>query len=165
LADDAAFALGDVGGAPGGVEVVEGYCAVLHVGAGAELFGGSDEYGDVAGAAGGEEAGEVGVGGGVVDEPDRLGGHALLGELGLEFVVSVPAVAGGAEVAEHELEGAPDRIRGAVRGPVFVVVVLAPDRGDPFDGGCGLARGGLGQAPSSRAESSQEQVRSSSRSM
>jgi len=54
LAQDAAFALGDVGGAPGAVEVVQGDGAELDVGADAHLLGAADQDGDGSGAAGGE---------------------------------------------------------------------------------------------------------------
>ena len=62
LAQDAAFALGDVGGPPGAVEVVQGDGAVLDVGADAHLLGGADQDGDGPGAAGGEQLALVPVG-------------------------------------------------------------------------------------------------------
>ena len=146
LAQDAAFALGDVGGPPGGVEVVQGDGPVLHVGADAHLLGGADQDGDAAVAAGGEQLGLVPVGLGFVDEPDRVAGHAAGGELAAELVVDVPAVAGGAEVAEHQLQGAAGRVGGAVGAEVFVVAMLSPDGGDPVRGRLGLAGGVLGEA-------------------
>ena len=79
LADDAAFALGDVGGPPGGVEVVQGNGAVLDVSTDAGFFGGADQDGDVAGAAGGEQPGQVGVVPRLVHEPDRVSGQAAGG--------------------------------------------------------------------------------------
>jgi hypothetical protein len=60
LAEDAAFALGDVGGPPGGVEVVQCDGAVGK-GADAHLLGRADQDGDVVGAAGGEQAGQASV--------------------------------------------------------------------------------------------------------
>ena len=131
LAQDAAFALGDVGGPPGAVEVVQGDGADLDVGADAHLLGGADENGDAAGAAGGEQLALVPVGLRLVDEPDRLARQPAAGELVAEFVVDVPAIAGGAQVAEDELQAAPDGSVLPVRGRVDVVAVLVPDGGDP----------------------------------
>jgi hypothetical protein len=104
LAQDAAVALGDVGGPPGRIQVMQRNGAVLHVGADAHLLGGADQDGDPTSAAGGEQLGLVPVGLGFVDEPDRLIGQAAGGELVAELVVGVPAGSGGAQVAEHELQ-------------------------------------------------------------
>jgi hypothetical protein len=102
LPDDAAFALGDVGGPPRGVEVVQGNGAVLDVGA--DLLCRPDQDGDMPGAAGSEQASEVGVGLGLVDEPDSLVRHAAADELVAEFGVDVPVLARGPQVAEHKLQ-------------------------------------------------------------
>ena len=116
LAQDAAVALGDVGGPPGRVQVVQGDGPVLDVGADAHLLGGPDQDGDPAGAAGGEQLGLVPVGLGLVDEPDRLAGQAAGGELVAELVVGVPAWSGGAQVAEHQLQRSAHRVRDCRRG-------------------------------------------------
>ena len=146
LAQDAAVALGDVGGPPGRVQVVQGDGAVLDVGADAHLLGGADQDGDPAGAAGGEQLGLVPVGLGLVDEPDRLVGQAAGDELVAELVVGVPAGSGGAEVAEHQLQRSAHRVRDAAGVEVLVVLVRRPDGGDPVGGRADLARGRLRQA-------------------
>ena len=74
------------------------------------------EDGDPPGAAGGEQLGLVPVGLGVVDEPDRLAGQAAGDELVAQLVVDVPAGAGGAQVAEHQLQRSAHRVRRCRRG-------------------------------------------------
>ena len=80
LAHAAAFALLDVRGPPRTVEVMDRDAPVLDVGADPHLLGGADQNGDVPGAAGGEQAGLLGVVAGLVDEPDLLGWHATGGQ-------------------------------------------------------------------------------------
>ena len=146
LPQDAAVALGDVGGPPGRVQVVQGDGPVLDVGADAHLLGGADQDGDPAGPAGGEQLRLVPVGLGLVDEPDRLRGQAAGDELVAELVVGVPARPGSAQVAEHQLQRSAHRVRDAAGVEVLVVLVRCPDRGDPVGGRGDLARGGLRQA-------------------
>ena len=104
LPQDAAVALGDVGGPPGCVQVVQGDGPVLHVGADAHLLGRTDQDSDPPGPAGGEQLGLVPVGLGFVDEPDRLRGQAAGNELVAELVVGVPVRPRRTEIAEHELQ-------------------------------------------------------------
>jgi hypothetical protein len=77
LADDAAFALFDVGGPPGAVDVVQGDGAGVDVGADAHLLGGPNEHGELAVAAAGEEPGPGFVVAGVVNERDVSRGDAV----------------------------------------------------------------------------------------
>jgi hypothetical protein len=105
LAQDASLALGDVGRAPRAVEVVQGDRAGLDVGADAHLGGRADEHGDVAGAAGVEQAGLLGVSVGLVDVADLLPGHPPLDEQFGQGVVGVPALGvRGGLVAEDDLQ-------------------------------------------------------------
>ena len=143
LADDASFALVDVGGTPGSIEVVQGHGAVLHVGADAHLLGRADQDSDVPGPARGEQPGQVGIGLRLVHEPDGLPGQPARGKLVAELVVDVPPRSGGTQVTEHELQRPAHRVRSSVRCPVFVVAVSFPDRGDPVGGRRHLARNGL----------------------
>ena len=152
LAQDAAFALGDVGGPPGAVEVVQGDGAELDVGADAHLLGAADQDGDGSGAAGGEQFSFVPVGFRVVDEPDGLARQAATGELVAEFVVDVPVVAGRADVAEDELEAAADGSVLPVRGRVGVVAVGLPELGDPPGCCVDLPRDGHGEVEQAQVE-------------
>jgi len=140
------FALVDVGGAPGRVEVVQRDGAVLGVGSGAHLLGRADQHGDVPGPARGEQAGQVGVGLRLVHEPDGLAGNPAGGEHLAELAVGVPPRSGGSQVAEHQLQRPAHRVRSAVRGLVLVVAVGVPDRADPAGGRGDLAGNGLRQA-------------------
>src|ERR1700683_1331380 len=126
--------------------MVEGDGSVLHVSTGAHLFGGADENGDSAVAAGGEELGFVAVGFGVVDVADLVAREAPGGGVGAEVVGDVEGVGWGAEVAEDQLQGAGDGVRGFVGGAVDAVFGVVPDRGDPVGGGGGFAGGGLFEA-------------------
>ena len=90
MADEAAFALFDVGGPPGAVDVVQRDGALVDVGADAHLLGGADEDRELAGAASGEQAGPGFVGAAVVDERDLAGWDAVGGEAAFEFVVGGP---------------------------------------------------------------------------
>src|SRR6266568_5999145 len=152
LADDAAFALFDIGRAPGGVEVVQGDGAVLDVGSDAHLLGGSDQDGDVPGPAGREEPGEVGVGFRLVHEPDGLAGEPARGELLAELVVGVPSGSGCPQVAEHQLQRSAYRVGSAVGCLVLVVAVGLPDRGDPAGGGGDLAGDRLRQSDQAQVQ-------------
>ena len=95
---------------------------------------------DVAGAAGGEQAGLLGVVARLVDEPDLLGGEASGGEQLAQLVVGVPPIrVGCGEVAEDDLQRAGDRRGVAGRGAVDLVAVLAPEAGDGVGGVVELA--------------------------
>ena len=92
LADAAALALFDVGGAPGAIEVMNGDAAVLNVGADAHLLGRADDHRDVPGATGGEQPRLLAIVAGLVDEPHLLAWHPAAGEEIAELVVRVPAL-------------------------------------------------------------------------
>ena len=144
LPHDATVALGDVGGPPRAVQVVQGDGAGLDVGANAHLLRRADQYRDVAGAGCGEQAGLLDVGLRLVHVPDLLGGDAALHELLPQLVVGVPPVlVRGADVAEHELERPAHR--GGLPGQrieVFVVAGALPDAVDRVGGNVDLARPG-----------------------
>ena len=53
-------------------------------------------------------------------------GHAAGGELAAQLLVDVPVIGGGADVAEDQLQAAPDGGLGAVGRGVGVVAVLLP---------------------------------------
>jgi hypothetical protein len=110
LAQDAAFPLGHVRGPPRAVQVVQGDRDVLDVGPDSHEAGRADQDRDLAGAGGGEQLGLGLVGLGFVHEPDRAGVGAVLGELAAQVLIGVPAAlaAGGAQVAEDDLEAARD---------------------------------------------------------
>ena len=135
LAQAAAVALFDVGWAPRTVEVVQRDRAVLDVGPDSHAGGGADDHGDLAGAAGGEQSGLLGVVARLVDPPDLLGRHASSGELVAQLPVGVPARPGwGGEVAEHDLQR-PGGGGGVAAGiSVGAVAVLAPHAGDRVGG-------------------------------
>src|SRR5208337_3148889 len=145
LAQDAALALGDVGGPPRAVEVVQGDGAELDVGPDAHFLGAAEQDGDGPGAAGGEQLAFVPVGFRFVHEPDGVPGYAAGGELVAEFVVDVPVVAGGADVAEDQLQAAADGGGLPVGAWVDVVAVGLPQVRDP--GGCGADLAGDGHGP------------------
>jgi len=139
-----------VGGSPGWVEVVQGDHPVLDVGADAHFGGGADEDGDASVAAAGEQVGFGGVVGGGVDEGDLVGGDTAGYEGVVEAVVGGPCAAaagfraGGADVAEHDLEGSGAGVRTAegVSGVgVAAVAVGPPDVGDPVGAGVDLPSG------------------------
>jgi len=107
LPQDAAFALLEVGWAPGAVQVVQRDRAGLDVGPYAHFDGAADQYLDVTGSGCGEQLSLFFVVSGLVDEPDPCRWDAGCDELAAQFVVDVPAVLlGGAQVAEHQLERA-----------------------------------------------------------
>ena len=94
----------------------------------------------MAGAAGGEQAGLLGVVARLVDEPDLFGGQAAGGEQLAQLVVGVPPIrVGCGEVAEDDLQRAGDRRGVAGRGAVDLVAVLAPEAGDGVGGVVELA--------------------------
>jgi hypothetical protein len=130
---------------PGGVEVVQGHGAVLHVGANTHLLGRADQHRDVPGPAGSEQPGQVGVCLGFVHEPNGFPGQPACVELVAEFVVGVPPGPGGTQIAEHELQRPAHRVRGPIRCPVLVVPVSLPGCGDSAGGRRDFARGRLRQ--------------------
>ena len=136
LAQDAAFPLGHVRGPPRAVQVVQGDRDVLDVGPDSHEAGRADQDRDLAGAGGGEQLGLGLVGLGLVHEPDRAGVDAVLGELAAQVLIGVPAAlaAGGAEVAEDDLEAARDGQQVPVGVVVGVVAVLVLDPGDVLRG-------------------------------
>src|ERR1700722_10958668 len=75
-AENAALALLDLGGLPGGVEMVQRHQAFLHVGAGAHLGRAADQYSDLAAAYLVEQCLFLGVGVGVSDRGNLLTGDA-----------------------------------------------------------------------------------------
>ncbi len=87
----------------------------LDVGADAHPLGRPDEDSDTAVAAGGEERRLVPVGPRLMNEPDGFAGHPAGGEQVAKLVVGVPRRAGGAQVAENQLQRAADGVRCAVR--------------------------------------------------
>lgn len=108
LPQDAAVTLCDVGPPPRCVEVHQVHGPGWDVGADAHLFGAPDKDGDVAVAAGSEHFRLVRIGGGIVDEPDAARRQSAGDQCVAQRMVDIPAVGGGGEVAEHDLQGAGD---------------------------------------------------------
>ena len=104
LPQNAAFALFDIAGPPGRIQMMERLEAALDVRARAHLFRGADQDSHAPGIHIGEQRHLGGIGIGVVDEGDFPFGNAARDEPGAEIVIDVEAVLGGRrEIAEDEL--------------------------------------------------------------
>ena len=117
LTDGTALPLGDVGGPPRAVHVVQRAETALDVGAHPHLLGGADEHRHPPVTAAGEELGLGLVVAGLVDETDAPRRHPPRHQLVAEFAIHAPAAIGPgrAQVAEDDLQaprrgdGCPDR--------------------------------------------------------
>ncbi len=104
---EACRALGKVGRPPGAVQVVQRDRAGLDVGADAHRLGGTDQHSDAPVATRGEQVGLGLVGLGGLHVADGTVVDPASHEERAQFVVCVPAVAGGGgDVAEHQLQRA-----------------------------------------------------------
>jgi hypothetical protein len=136
------------------VEVVQRDEARLDVDAGAHLFGGSDQYGDSAVAAGGEQFGAGPVVFGVVGESDLVPRYSAFCEFGSQFGVRRPFVGrrrlGRADIAEDQLQRARSGRGFANVVEVHVVGVGVVDAGDAVGGDVEFLR--LRGAPTEKAQ-------------
>ncbi len=112
LADNSAFALFQVRGAPRHVDVMQRHGPGLDIGSSSHLLGRAEQYRDFPGAAVGEQVGlRCGVAV-VVDEADTVGFHATRDEFVFDGLVDRPLGAiglGCGTVAEHDLQAAGHR--------------------------------------------------------
>ena len=127
LAQDAAVALLDLGGLPGGIEVMQRHEAFLDVGAGAHLLRAADQHPDDAGADLLEQGLFLGVGVGIANRGDLLARYAVLDQLVDNFVID--GVPPRGRIHAHIRE---DELRAARRGGA------SPDLGHLLDEGIDL---------------------------
>ena len=133
LANDAPFALLNVGGLPRNVDVVQRDKAVLHVGAGAHARGRADQHADVARLHKVEQGLLLNVGVGLLHEADFVLGDALGHELPLDLVIGVPAT-GRRNAQLLDLVGV-ELVEGVQRRSLGLFVAVADRLGELFPGG------------------------------